>query len=151
VRSVTTLRCDCRNILDTLTHLRDPLNIVKSHRNPFETVLGNILGYFSQFGHRIPMSLSSSLKTFAGKHSAPFRKSEKLTESQLRLVFRKFVYIPIQKVSPARGDFLRISLNYHASQNPNHQRPENVTTIAPEITDCKVSGARSSKQNLQHI
>jgi hypothetical protein len=29
------------------------------------------------------------LKTFVGKHSVPFRKKETLTESQLRLMFRK--------------------------------------------------------------
>jgi hypothetical protein len=37
------------------------------------------------------------LKTFAGKHSVSFRKSENLTESQLRPVFRKVVCIPIKK------------------------------------------------------
>jgi hypothetical protein len=94
-------------------------------------VFGNILGCFSQFGHRILLSLSPVLKTFAGKHSAPFRKSENLTESQLRAVFRKFVRIPIKKASPALADFLSISLNYDVSQNPDHQRPENVTAVAP--------------------
>jgi hypothetical protein len=70
------------------------------------------------------------LKTFTVKHSAPFRKSENLTESQLRLVFGKFVCIPIKNASPALDEVLRISLNYHASQKPNHQRPENVTAVA---------------------
>jgi hypothetical protein len=78
------------------------------------------------------------LKTLAGKHSAPFRKSEKFMESQLRLGFGKIVCTLIKKVSPVRGDFLSISLNYHASQSPNHQRPEELTAVAPD--GCGLNG-----------
>jgi hypothetical protein len=135
VKSNKPLRCGCRSLLSTLTRLGDPLNIVKSHRNPFETGVrkyyGPLLSICSQNSF---ISSLQVLKTFAGKHLAPFRKSENLAVSQLRLVFAKFVCIPIKKASPARGDFLRISLNYHAPQNPNHQLREKVTTVAPEGT-----------------
>jgi hypothetical protein len=92
-----------------------------------EIFWGTFLNLVTEFSDR---SLQV-LKTFAARHSAPFRKCENLTESQLRLMFRKFVCIPIKEASSALGDFLRISLNYHTSQNPNHQRPENITTVAP--------------------
>jgi hypothetical protein len=73
------------------------------------------------------------MKTFAGKQSAHFKKSENLTESQARLVFGKFLCKPTKKAPPALGDFLRISLNYHAYQNPNHQLPEKVMAVAPKV------------------
>jgi hypothetical protein len=68
--------------------------------------------------------LSSSSQKLCRQALGPFQKNENLTESQSRLVLGNFGCIQIKKVSPALGDFLSISLNYHASQNPNHQRPE---------------------------
>jgi hypothetical protein len=35
---LSSLKCDCRNLLNTFARFRDPLNVAKSHRNPFETV-----------------------------------------------------------------------------------------------------------------
>jgi hypothetical protein len=39
-------RCNWRNVPSTLARLRDPLDIVKSHRNPFETGVRKYYGVF---------------------------------------------------------------------------------------------------------
>jgi hypothetical protein len=102
----------------------------KSIRDSYSEIFWGItsLNMVTEFPYR---SLQV-LKTLAGKHSAPFRKSEKFIESQLRLWFGKFMGILIKKASPARDDFLSISLNYHACPSPNHQRPEKLTAVAPD-------------------
>jgi hypothetical protein len=80
--STMPFRYNCRNALRTLARLQDPLNIVKSHRNPFETGVrkcsdGASLNLVTKF----PSRSLQILKTFADKRSVPFRKSENLTES----------------------------------------------------------------------
>jgi hypothetical protein len=47
-------------------------------------MFGNILRYFSQFGHRIPLSLSLSSQNLCRQELGSFQKKRNFTESQLR-------------------------------------------------------------------
>jgi hypothetical protein len=203
------LKCNCRNVLSTLARLRDLFNIVKSHRNPFETggqkSSGVLLSLWSQNSPIGPFKFSKPLqestrplakkakisqnlnRDSCSEHLCAYRLKNPLRHSSFHDSWSPLSlsrqhgcqcrdqYKSVSEVrrefsrSSALGDFLRISLNYHASQNPNHQRSENVTAVAPKfavfcallianhsgkdrssgtITDCSLAPFRPSNRSI---
>jgi hypothetical protein len=71
-------RCDCRNVLSPLARLRDPLNILKSHRNPFEAGVRKHSG--------VPLSIwSQNFPIALFKFSKPLQASIRSLSEKARI------------------------------------------------------------------
>jgi hypothetical protein len=145
------LRCDCPNVLSMLARLWDPLNFVKSHRNPFEAGVRKYSEVFLSIrSQNSPIALFEFSKPLQ-EELGPFQKKRKFHRISIETsLFGKFEYIPIKSLSSARWLFeYLIELSSVSKPEPPTSRKRYSSRTLNNLKILKVRRARGRVKGRQ--